>query len=61
MSNAFISSQFTNTKLIHVHLSSTMKPYMCLKMKTIYNYARTDCVYSGVFIHNPIISVDTNL
>ncbi len=32
--------------------------YLKQNEKHIYNILRTDCVYSGIFIHNPIIALD---
>ncbi len=60
LSMCFILNQFTHNKLIHVHLAGGKKPYIFIKMNEIYNYLRTDYVYSGIFIHNPTISLGTN-
>ncbi len=38
-----------------MHLAGTKKPYLFRKMAKIYTNLRTDCIYSGIFIHTRII------
>ncbi len=58
--NSFISGQSTYNRLIHVHWTGSKKANISEQMKTIYNILRADCVYSVIFIHNPILSLDNN-
>ncbi len=51
-------NQLTHNKLIYVHFAVSKKTYIFRKMKKK-RKLRADCVCSGIYIHNPILS--TNL
>ncbi len=55
----FISNQSAHNRLIPVHLTGTKKGYSSEKMKIFYNILRADCVYSVIFIHISILSMDS--
>ncbi len=58
--NCFIPNQLTHTKLIYVYFAGAKKTYIFRKMNLKKKKLRADYVCSGIFIHNPILLLDSN-